>query len=165
MTIQKSTVKNNPFKQILKQMDLTLFTILEFGVGNGELTNLILERNPRIVLGYAFNANGSCNGDSSEECNETLHHNKLVLSYKDFREESFRWLKNGKCGVICIPPPETVEDVKEIIEENRIENAILTIPKSKKQLFPDFEVAAELKGTDFNPARESSQLVLKKGFV
>ncbi len=148
------TVNVQPFQKVLSEVDLNLMTILEFGIGNGDLTNLILQRNPRIVLGYEINPNLIM-----------PEHEKLIINFKDFTEENFKWLRNGKCGVICIPPQKKLEDVKEIIEQNNIDHAIITVPKSKKKLFPEFEVVEELKGTDFTPERRGVHLVLRKGFA
>lgn len=144
-------VVKTSYKKILKELDLNLLTIFEFG--NCELTELILASNPRVVITYAKDVEVELPDDS-----------KIVLSLKSFQEENFKWVKNGKNAVICIPDEDSVEDIKEIIDNHQIENVLITVPKNKKKLFAGFDVVKELSGNNFDPVRKGNQLVLRKGF-
>ncbi len=148
---QPQLIEVSKHRQLFKQLDLNLFTVVELGVG--KLTKVILKNKPRIVLGYGLNGN-------------QINDNNLVMRHGDFKEVSFKFLKGGKVAVVASSPNGDLEYIKnEIIDKNEIENVIITVPKSKKKLFPEYEVAFELEGSDFSPELKGKHLVMKKGFV
>lgn len=146
---QHFLVNLEPYRQLLSTLDLSDFTVLEFGVGNGELTNLILERNPKKVIGY--------------EIDPTLNfptHPNFELRLSDFTNESFEFIKNEKVAIISNPPYSTIPFIKDqIIDRYQLNHVVMMLPSKLKSLFPNSKEAIIFQGDDFRPVSKGTHHV------
>src|SRR5882724_2372223 len=88
------------FRMIMWPLVFSGHKILEIGVGHGELTNMILEKNPQSVVGYEI-AKGRC---QLQDPRFTLIEDDItkvdLSAYADY-------------GVVCNPPYSLLPFIRE----------------------------------------------------
>lgn len=126
--------------------DLTGKDVLEVGVGHGELTELILRKNPRAIIGYEI-AKGVCKID---DLRFTLVEEDIRLSRRSF---------NGY--VLVSNPPYSL--LPYIRHEINPKEAILMVPSTALDMFPEYKTLASLPGTAFDPPSKGTHHIIAKG--
>ncbi len=144
-----------PYKALISRLNLTSHTILEFGIGHGEITQFILDQTPKRVIGYELDPH----------LVEITHPN-LLIKGGDFTKRSFDFLHSGgPYGIISNPPYSTLPFIKKhIIDRYHINDVILMISPKYRDLFPDYFHLLTFDGTAFNPPSASSHHVYGWGF-
>lgn len=128
---------------------------MEFGVGNGEITQLILNQSPKHVIGYEIDS----------QLNRPFHPH-LTIQFNDFTKVNFDFLRQGgPYGIICNPPYSTILFIKEqIIDQYKIEDVIMMIPPKYQSLFPDYQPLLVFDGAAFTPTSKNNHIVVGRGF-
>lgn len=144
-----------PYKQLLSSLNLTDFTILEFGIGHGEITQLILEQNPKKVIGYEIDAH-------LVQISNPL----LEVSIGDFTQMNFDFLHfGGPYAIISNPPYSTLPFIKEqLIDRYNILDVILMMSPKYQNLFPNYNPLLIFDGTAFTPPSHAQHYVYGTGF-
>lgn len=149
------------YSALLNQTDLSGMTVVEFGAGNGVLTELILSRNPERVIAYELNQYLA--KQLSERCR---HDPRLQIEIGDFTLANFDYLNKTKCSIISNPPYSTIPFLHEsIISRFNIQDVIMmTSPKKQALYFKEYEAKLVLQGDDFSPPATGEHIVVQKGF-
>ncbi|MDX1901385.1 MAG: rRNA adenine N-6-methyltransferase family protein [Gammaproteobacteria bacterium] len=148
------------YNKLLSNLDLTNVTVLEFGAGDGVLTEIILDQNPKKIIAYEFSE------ILADKLKMRLDSPLLDLRVADFTKEDFSYLEEGQYVVISNPPYSTIQFLQEkVIQPYRINDVIMMTSSTKKQkYFSDYEVAFSLEEKDFSPPARGNHFVMQKGF-
>lgn len=152
--LEQYTMKKSPdYLEVLESIDLKELNVLEFGVGEGALSKMIWDQNPRSWLGYEI--------DNRYGLVPTNNHQLMV---GDFTQANFDWLCTHWC-FISNPPYSKLQFIEDNIL-SKVYDAIIMIPQSKrdKYVLMGFRTVATLEGSDFIPASEGKHLVMRRGF-
>lgn len=152
---QVELIETSDYKSLLSQLNFEGLTAIEVGTGRGVLTRLLLERNPKRVIGYEIDP-----GLTRELTDPRLDLRIEDITKADLSELSF--VEN--LALVSNPPYKILEWIKlNLIDQLRLKRVILmTSPKLYKQLFPDYEVCFELDGEAFIPVTPGKKhLVIK----
>lgn len=124
-------------RKILFNFNLLNKSILELGSGKGDLTEEILIKEPKEIIGVEIN---------TQLKNKVSTSNKFVLLNKNIKELDFALFE----GFICIsaPPYSLIEHIH--LELNKMEY-ILVVSGKYFKYFDDFKIIGELKENMFIP--------------
>jgi 16S rRNA A1518/A1519 N6-dimethyltransferase RsmA/KsgA/DIM1 with predicted DNA glycosylase/AP lyase activity len=144
-----------PYRNLLSSLNLSSFTILEFGIGHGEITQLILDQNPKKVIGFEI-----------DPLLPQITHPLLEIHGGDFTECNFEFLRHGgPYGIISNPPYSTLPFIKEhIMDRYNIHDFILMMSDKYLELFPDTIPLLTFPGSAFTPPTSVPHRVYGKGF-
>ena len=155
MKYQHMLVDISAYRTYLWSLDLKARRVLEVGVGTGRLTQIILERHTRSILGYEIEPN-MC----------TMIQSKIVtIIYQDFKEADLSFLRNSDYCIISNPPYGLLPYIREVIDTYEVKDCILMVPESKLSWFPDFQTVFTLNERAFMPITDPcTHHVIQKGF-
>lgn len=148
------------YSALVDHFDLTDATVIEFGAGDGALTELILNRHPKKVIAYELNS------DLAEKLRRRFGSNPVLeIRVADFTKENFAYLNEGRNVIISNPPYETIPFLfDKVINPFKIQDVIMmTSPKKKEQYFNDYQLEFTLSGDSFSPPARGEHLVMRKG--
>lgn len=149
-----------PYAKLLGNLDLTQATVIEFGAGDGALTQEILKQTPKKLIAYEI--------DSTLVAKlKKLTSSALDVKITDFTKEDFSYLKQeGRYVIISNPPYSAIPFLQEnVIKKYGIHDVIMmTSQKKKQEHFDGYELAFTHKGDDFSPPASGEHFVMKKGF-
>lgn len=138
---QHFLISQNSYAKFLLSMPLQHQDILEIGVGNGELTNLILKCDPLSIKGYEIDSNLTPPNSS-----------KLELVYQDITKTDFSFLNQKPYWLISNPPYSLIPYIKtEVIDTYQLKGFIMMVPEKHIRLFPNAQLALSFVHTDFTP--------------
>lgn len=140
----------DPFRTLFTEGFLRGRDVIEFGVGTGALTQLILDAGARSVVGYEILPN-IC----------TVTDPRLTLHTADFTKAPITL--NRHKAIVANPPYSTLRFLAERVFVHT-PDVILMVPPRELHLFPDFEEAFRMSGTDFDPPARGVHLVIRRGF-
>lgn len=154
-------------RDIFSQSIINDKSILEIGVGSGILTKLILEANPKAILGFEIDKTITCE----------IEDLRFEIFYEDFTTVnnittltiggSQIKIEDENFGIISAPPYDLLPFIKNFIDKNLIRNVILITSSKYLILFPEregYSTQIVLEGDDFTPRAEGNHYVIKKGF-
>jgi hypothetical protein len=149
---QHFMVNGGMHRLLLSSISLKSLSVLEIGVGHGELTEIILERNPVVVLGYEIEQ-GLCQ----------FRHSRFFLvedSILNLKKEAVK----GWC-IISNPPYSLLPWIK-INLLPIIHDVILLIPERERTAFEylGFTSYITIDGDSFNPPSKGKHVLVKRGF-
>lgn len=153
-------VNTKAYKELLERYDLSKSIVIEFGAGDGALTELIFSAQPKKVIAYELNK------VLAEKLKKRFNNNALLeIRVADFTKEDFSYLKNNSYVIISNPPYSTIPFLFKVINAFKIENVILMCsPRKKEQYFQDYQLEFILDGEGFTPQARGEHLVIRKGF-
>lgn len=147
------------YQELLKRFNLTDFSVIEFGAGDGVLTKIILEAAPKELIAYEIEP------ELADALQKKLPDPRLKLKIMDFTKEDFSFLSEGKWCIISNPPYSTIPFLNELIKKYQIEDVIMmTSPKKQAMFFSDYTEEFTLEGSDFEPPATGIHSVVRKGF-
>lgn len=152
--LQQYTMNHSlEYQECLESIDLSNKNVLELGVGEGALSQMIWEQSPKSWTGYEI-----------DDQYQLVPAENQQLIIGDFTKVNFSHLCEHWC-LISNPPYNTLKFIEENIL-TRIYDAIIMIPQSKrdKYVLMGFELVTTIDGTDFTPSSEGKHLVMKRGF-
>lgn len=152
--LEQYTMKHSrQYQDCLESINLKELNVLEFGVGEGALSKMIWDQNPRSWLGYEI--------DNRYGLVPSNNH-QLIIG--DFTQANFNFLCTHWC-FISNPPYSKLQFIEDNIL-TKVYDAIIMVPQSKrdKYVLLGFTTVATLEGEDFVPASEGKHLVMRRGF-
>lgn len=149
------------YSRLLANLNLENITVVEFGAGDGVLTEIILKQNPRKLIAYELSESLAI------KLKNKLHSPALDLRIADFTKVDFSYLNQGNHVIISNPPYSTIPFLQEqIINVYKIPDIIMmTSLKKKQKYFSDYQLAFRLGPNDFTPPADGEHLVVQKGFT
>lgn len=148
--MEQHFLKNiNKYKNLLNHNFLEVENVLEFGIGNGEITNLLLEYGYK-VFGYEIDSGLSF-----------PTHSNLHLKICDFLKEDFSFVEDMfKIGVISNPPYSCLPFLKSLVKKYHLP-FILMVSSKYLDLFDNVMVIGSFSGADFEPASSGKHFLIK----
>lgn len=138
-------------RHLIAQANLAGEEVLEVGAGDGAVTSLILQENPRRLVAYEIER-GLCG----------LRDPRLDLREEDFLRSA--WEQFHGFSFVSVPPYELLPYLRAMMDAlPSMEKAILLIPPRLQSMFSDFTVKAVLPGSVFEPPSKGEHLLLSKG--
>lgn len=153
---QQHMLKNREdFSIELQDLNLDGLTVVELGVGTGELTKIISDRKPKKIIGYEIDPN-----IVPEELATAIE-----LHIDDFTRCNLDIFKDPSVCLITNPPYNQLKFIKDqIIDKYNIKNVQIMAPASERSMFEEFNVIGEMDGSVFLPPSDGKHLILRKGF-
>lgn len=141
-------------KAALKRLPLEGKSVVEIGVGHGELTKLILEHPVKEVIGFEIQK-GIC----------TLKDTRFRLIEKDVRSHT---MASHSFCLIANPPYDLLPWIRdEVIDHFGIVDILMLIPERARSMFlPEdgYEHICLIPGIAFSPPSNGNHLLIKRGF-
>jgi hypothetical protein len=142
-----------PHRAWLSGTDLTGRGVVEFGVGTGVLTRLILERSPARVVGYEIDPH-LCRLDDP----------RFELRLGDLRAMDYAFLTDPAWCVIANPPYECLELLIGVLDRYAVTDVLLMVSPKRLHLCPGYAEAFRLPGGAFDPPSAGEHPVMRRGF-
>lgn len=141
------------YRKLLTTVDLTNVTVVEIGVGSGNLTRLILERNPKRIMGYEI-----------DPTLITLNDPRLTMYIGDARTADLKIFSEPNTAFIANPPYQLLPFLRAHAGFNQLKKIIMMVSEKKLALWPEFEPCFKLSAADFSPPGENNSIhwVIKK---
>jgi 16S rRNA A1518/A1519 N6-dimethyltransferase RsmA/KsgA/DIM1 with predicted DNA glycosylase/AP lyase activity len=136
------------YRTLLSTLPLQGRRVIEFGVGNGELTDLILEQQPAEVIGYELDG-----------ALRTPSHPALTVHHADFTAADLSWMVPGDV-VISNPPYSALDFILRHIEEVGITDVVLMLPEARRGALRGGVEALVLAGDSFSPPSRGEHIVV-----
>jgi 16S rRNA A1518/A1519 N6-dimethyltransferase RsmA/KsgA/DIM1 with predicted DNA glycosylase/AP lyase activity len=154
-TEQHMLANLEPHRTWLAGIDLAGRGVVEFGVGTGALTRLILERNPARIIGYEIDP---------DLC--TVTDSRLELRIGDLRTMDYAYLADPSWCVIANPPYDCLEFLaRNVLDCYGVADVLLMVSPKRLDLFPGYVEAFRLTGDAFTPPSTGEHPVLQRGFL
>ncbi len=173
---QYFTLRTEPVEDALANTSLEGKIILEFGGGTGNITTIIEKAKPKRLISWEIDppAIKVLKNLTTSQTTEIREANFLNLNWQELVGNE----DPNNVIIICNPPYFALDRIKAMIEEKHVQDVILYIPQTKKDMFPEsegWEIIGKLYSTDFYPiatsnnanstsaAKEPEHLVIARG--
>src|SRR3989344_4906149 len=122
------------YRSLLESISLSGRIVLEFGIGTGVLTSLVLAQHPLKVIGYEIDP----------DLSRHIQHPNLTVETRDIKKVDYDTLTTEHC-IISNPPYSCLDYIKQnIIDKHQVRDCILMVSEKKRDLFPDFRTVLVL---------------------
>lgn len=136
----------NVIRKVLSNFDFLEKSILELGSGKGDLTEEILIRNPKEIIGVEID---------SKLKNKVSKSNKFVLLNKDITNLDFALFDSFIC--VSAPPYSLIENI--YLNLNKMKY-ILVVSEKYFKYFDDFKIIGELEADMFIPNSKKRHYII-----
>lgn len=155
-TEQHILINTTQYKQALENI-IDGRKVLEFGVGTGTLTQLLLEAGASQIIGYEFQE-GLCQ----------IEHERFALHVVDYTKCRINKSYNDRTDFCLVTNPaySTLDYIQKNILPS-MHNAILMIPSRCVEEFKElgFRELFSLDGNSFDPPAEGTHHIMLRGFL
>jgi 16S rRNA A1518/A1519 N6-dimethyltransferase RsmA/KsgA/DIM1 with predicted DNA glycosylase/AP lyase activity len=149
---QHFLTQTDGYAALLASLPIRGRRVVEFGVGNGELTTLILAQEPAAVIGYEI-----------DPTLDTPVHPVLTVHHEDLTAADLSWLRPAD-AVIANPPYALLDVILGHIGRVGIRDVVLMMPEGRAGALPGGRVRLRLDGAAFSPPSTGTHLVVVAGF-
>lgn len=138
------------YRALVNALPLTGRTVIDIGMGHGEVTRLLLDTDVSHVIGFEIDATLP-----------DIEDPRLNIVIGDIREHESTFPQGA--AVVSNPPYFLLPYLWDLFERKGVEDIVLMVPASKG-VPAGFDLVFTLEGNAFDPPAEGSHLVVRKGF-
>lgn len=153
---QHFMLNTEPHRRLFSKGILKSRKVVEFGVGTGALTNLVLDAGASAVLGYEIQE-GLCE----------IRNTRFTLRIADFTKVDLGYLASTPdICVVSNPPYKTLDFIKDNVL-SVVEDVVIMVPlrmADSNGPFAGFRIVDVLSGSDFQPSSRGTHVILVRGF-
>ncbi len=154
---QHELIATDVYGVYLETLSLANYKVLELGFGQGALTHLIAQQNPKAYLGVEIDT----------DLDPKIDKENFTFRYEDFLATNFDFLNEGNWVLIANPPYSCLQYiVDEIVAKYPLKGSLLMIPGRERPRFASlgFKEVLLFNGDQFEPKANGTHWIVKQGF-